>query len=123
MEHSIEVVSPVARKISVTVPAAGVTPFSIPPCAVSGANCPLTVSARQGARPRHRAPFPRGNRVRATETLVNGQVSEILEKEGLNPISRIEFDSGDARQVERIRAFPLLFPLKCCPIPSNCPKT
>ena len=53
--------------------------------------------------------FPEEIVSRATETLVNGQVSEILEKEGLNPISRIEFDSGDARQVERDQSFSFTF--------------
>ena len=116
MEHSIEVVSPVARKISVTVPAAGVNAVLDSTVRGFGANLSLD-GFRKGKVPARviERRFPEEIVSRATETLVNGQVSEILEKEGLNPISRIEFDSGDARQVERDQSFSFTFSFEVLP--------
>ena len=116
MEHSIEVVSPVARKISVTVPAAGVNAVLDSTVRGFGANLSLD-GFRKGKVPARviERRFPEEIVSRATETLVNGQVSEILEKEGLNPISRIEFDSGDARQVERAQSFSFTFSFEVLP--------
>ncbi len=63
MEHSIEVVSPVARKISVTVPAAGVNAVLDSTVRGFGANLSLD-GFRKGKVPaRVIEPFPRGNRV------------------------------------------------------------
>lgn len=116
MEHSIEVVSPVARKISVTVPAAGVNAVLDSTVRGFGANLSLD-GFRKGKVPARviERRFPEEIVSRATENLVNSQVSEILEKENLNPINRVEFESGDAAQVERGKDFSFTFSFEILP--------
>lgn len=115
MEHSIEVVSPVARKISVTVPAAGVNAVLDSTVRGFGANLSLD-GFRKGKVPARviERRFPEEIVSRATETLVNKQVSDILEKENLNPISQVEFDSGEAK-VARDQEFSFAFSFEILP--------
>lgn len=116
MEHSIEVVSPVARKISVTVPAAGVNAVLDSTVRGFGANLSLD-GFRKGKVPARviERRFPEEILSRATEHLVNSQVSDILEKENLNPVSRVEFASGDTAQVERDKDFAFIFSFEILP--------
>jgi len=93
MAHSIEVVSPVSRKISVTVP-------------VEDVNAALNAAAREvgaavtlpGFR-KGKAPvsviekrFPEEVISRATETLVEHRVADIMKEEDLKPMSRLDFE-------------------------------
>ncbi|MCH5277327.1 MAG: trigger factor [Desulfovibrionaceae bacterium] len=115
MEHSIEVVSPVARKISVTVPAAGVN--AVLDSTVRGFGASLSLDGfRKGKVPARviERRFPEEIASRATESLVNGQVSGILAKEHLNPVNRLEFDAG-AAQVERDKEFSFSFSFEVLP--------
>lgn len=113
MEHSIEVVSPVERKISVTVPAAGVNAIIDAAIRQYGAGLSLD-GFRKGKVPARviEKRFPEEIAARASDTLVNMQVQTILEKEDLNPITRIQFDGG---QVERDKDFSFSFSFEVLP--------
>lgn len=116
MEHSIEVVSPVQRKISVTVPAAGVNAVIDSAIRNYGANLTLD-GFRKGKVPARviEKRFPEEIIARATDSLVNMQVSAILEKEDLNPVNRIEFESGENPQVARDQDFSFSFSFEILP--------
>lgn len=116
MEHSIEVVSPVQRKISVTVPAAGVNAIIDSAIRNFGANLSID-GFRKGKVPAKviEKRFPEEIISRATDSLVNMQVSAILEKEDLNPVNRIEFDGGENPQVARDQDFSFSFLFEILP--------
>lgn len=95
MEHTIEVVSPVQRKVSVTVPALGVS--AMIDSAVRNYGSSLSLDGfRKGKVPANviEKRFPEEIADRATDALINMNVQNILEKEDINPITRIQFDGG-----------------------------
>ena len=138
MEHSVETVSPVQRKITVSVPAADVDRAIDKAVRRFGADLILP-GFRKGKVPAKVLEKRFGNEIyaRATDTLVNEAIAEILDKEKLHPMSRIQFE-GEGSQAARGKDFsfgfsfevlsddiklPEIFPLwkltwktpKCCP--------
>ena len=95
MSYSIEVVSPVSRKISVSVPAEEVNAALSAAAKAVGANVTLP-GFRKGKAPAAVIEKRLTAEVyaRASETLVSKQVEEILDKENLKPLSKPEYD-GD----------------------------
>ena len=95
MSHSIEVVSPVSRKISVTVPAEEVNSALTAAAKAVGAGVTLP-GFRKGKAPAAVIEKRLTAEVyaRASETLVNQKVADILEQENLKPLSKLDFD-GD----------------------------
>ena len=95
MSYSIEVVSPVARKISVSVPAEEVNAALSAAAKAVGANVTLP-GFRKGKAPAAVIEKRLTAEVyaRASESMVNKQVEEILGKENLKPLSKMDFD-GD----------------------------
>ena len=93
MTHNIEVVSPVSRKISVVIPAEDVNAAISAAAKAVGAG--LTIPGfRKGKVPASiiEKRFQGEVYSRASEDLVGKAVAEILDKEGLKPLSRPEFD-------------------------------
>ena len=95
MAHSIEVVSPVSRKISVTVPAEEVNAALNAAAREVGASVTLP-GFRKGKAPVSVIEKRFAGEVvsRATETLVERRVADILKEEDLKPLSRLDFE-GD----------------------------
>ncbi|MBP3730325.1 MAG: trigger factor [Mailhella sp.] len=95
MSHSIEVVSPVSRKISVTIPAEEVNSALSTAAKAVGAGVTLP-GFRKGKAPAAVIEKRLTAEVyaRASETLVNQKVADILEQEHLKPLSKMDFD-GD----------------------------
>ena len=95
MAHTIEVVSPVARKISVTVPAEEVNAALNSAARDVGASVTLP-GFRKGKAPAYVIEKRFAGEVisRATETLVERRVADILKEEDLKPLSRLDFN-GD----------------------------
>ena len=95
MSHSIEVVSSVARKISVTVPAADVNAALNAAAREVGASVTLP-GFRKGKAPASVIEKRFGSEVygRATEVLVERRVAEILKEENLKALSPLDFE-GD----------------------------
>ena len=95
MSHSIEVVSPVSRKIIVSVPAEEVNAALSAAAKEVGAGVTLP-GFRKGKAPASVIEKRLTAEVysRASESLVNKQVEQILAQENLKPLSRLEFD-GD----------------------------
>ncbi len=93
MSHSIEVVSPVSRKISVSIPAEEVNAALSTAAKAVGANVTLP-GFRKGKAPAAVIEKRLTAEVyaRASEALVSRQMEEILDKEGLKPLSRPELD-------------------------------
>lgn len=95
MSHNIEVLSPVSRKISVVVPAEEVNAALNAAAREIGASVTLP-GFRKGKAPASVIEKRFGSDVvsRATETLVERRVAEILKEEDLKPLSRLDF-TGD----------------------------
>lgn len=95
MAHSIEVVSPVARKISVTVPAEEVNAALNAAAREVGASITLP-GFRKGKAPASVIEKRFAGEVisRATETLVERRVADILKEEDLKPLSPLDFEGG-----------------------------
>ncbi len=93
MNYSIEVVSPVSRKISAVIPAEDVSAAISAAAKAVGAGIAIP-GFRKGKVPPAiiEKRFQAEVYSRASEDLVGKAVSEILEKEGLKPLSRPEFD-------------------------------
>lgn len=93
MAHSIEVVSPVSRKISVTVPAEEVNAALNAAAREVGASVTLP-GFRKGKAPVSVIEKRFAGEVvsRATETLVERRVADILKEEDLKPLSRLDFE-------------------------------
>ncbi len=93
MTHSIEVVSPVSRKISVVIPAEDVN--AAISAAAKAVGSSITIPGfRKGKVPASiiEKRFQGEVYSRASENLVGKAVADILEKEDLKPLSRPEFD-------------------------------
>ncbi len=95
MAHSIEVVSPVSRKISVTVPAEEVNAALSAAAREVGASVTLP-GFRKGKAPASVIEKRFAGEVisRATETLVERRVADILKEENLKPLSRLDYEGG-----------------------------
>lgn len=95
MAHSIEVVSPVSRKISVTVPAEEVNAALNAAAREVGASVTLP-GFRKGKAPASVIEKRFAGEVisRATETLVERRVADILKEEDLKPMSRLDYEGG-----------------------------
>lgn len=95
MAHSIEVVSPVSRKISVTVPAEEVNAALNAAAREVGAAVTLP-GFRKGKAPVSVIEKRFAGEVisRATETLVERRVADILKEEDLKPMSRLDYEGG-----------------------------
>ena len=95
MAHSIEVVSPVSRKISVTVPAEEVNAALSAAAREVGASVTLP-GFRKGKAPASVIEKRFAGEVisRATETLVERRVADILKEEDLKPMSRLDYEGG-----------------------------
>ena len=95
MAHSIEVVSPVSRKISVTVPAEEVNAALSAAAREVGASVTLP-GFRKGKAPASVIEKRFAGEVisRATETLVERRVADILKEEDLKPLSRLDYEGG-----------------------------
>ena len=93
MAHSIEVLSPVSRKISVTVPAEEVNAALNAAAREVGASVTLP-GVRKGKAPASVIEKRFAGEVisRATETLVEHRVADILKEEDLKPMSRLDFE-------------------------------
>lgn len=93
MAHSIEVLSPVSRKISVTVPAEEVNAALNAAAREVGASVTLP-GFRKGKAPASVIEKRFAGEVisRATETLVEHRVADILKEEDLKPMSRLDFE-------------------------------
>ncbi len=93
MDHTIEELSPVKRKISISVPAAGVN--AILDATIRNFGQDLSLDGfRKGKVPPKVIESRFGEEIinRATDTLVNMQVSSLLEEKNINPITRIQFE-------------------------------
>ena len=95
MAHSIEVVSPVSRKISVTVPAEEVNAALSAAAREVGASVTLP-GFRKGKAPASVIEKRFAGEVIscATETLVERRVADILKEEDLKPLSRLDYEGG-----------------------------
>ena len=95
MAHSIEVVSPVSRKISVTVPAEEVNAALTAAAREVGASVTLP-GFRKGKAPVSVIEKRFAGEVisRATENLVERRVADILKEEDLKPMSRLDYEGG-----------------------------
>lgn len=95
MAHSIEVVSPVSRKISVTVPAEEVNAALNAAAREIGASVTLP-GFRKGKAPASVIEKRFAGEVisRATETLVERRVADILKEEDIKPLSRLDYEGG-----------------------------
>ena len=95
MAHSIEVVSPVSRKISVTVPAEEVNAALNAAAREVGASVTLP-GFRRGKAPVSVIEKRFAGEVisRATENLVERRVADILKEEDLKPMSRLDYEGG-----------------------------
>ena len=93
MSHSIEVVSALTRKISVTVPAEEVNAALNAAAREVGASVALP-GFRKGKAPASviEKRFPEEVIGRATETLVERRVADIIKEEDLKPMSRLDFE-------------------------------
>ena len=91
MAHSIEVVSPVSRKISVTVPAEEVNAALNAAAREVGASVTLP-GFRKGKAPVSVIEKRFAGEVlsRASETLVERRVADILKEEDIKPLSRLD---------------------------------
>ncbi len=93
MDYTIEELSPVKRKISIKVPAAGVD--TILDATIRNYGQDLSLDGfRKGKVPPKVIESRFGEEIinRATDTLVNMQVSGVLEEKNINPITRIQFE-------------------------------
>ena len=101
MEHSVENVSPIQRKITVTVPAADVTAAIDKAVRRFGADLSLP-GFRKGKVPAKVLEKRFGDeiRARATDELVNDAITEILDREKLHPMSRVQLE-GEVSPVAR----------------------
>ena len=113
MAHSIEVVSPVSRKISVTVPAEEVN------AALNAAAREVGVSVTLPGFRKGKAPvsviekrFAGEVLSRASETLVERRVADILKEEDIKPLSRLDYN-GD--QIVRGKDFCFSFSFETLP--------
>lgn len=113
MDHTIENVSELQRKVSLTVPAAGVNAMIDSAVRRFGADLALD-GFRKGKVPAKvvEKRFPSEITDQATDALVNMQISRILEQENINPISRIQFDGG---KVSRDEDFSFSFSFEVLP--------
>ena len=113
MAHSIEVLSPVSRKISVTVPAEEVNAALNAAAREVGASVTLP-GFRKGKAPASviEKRFAREVISRATETLVEQRVADILKEEDLKPMSRLDFE-GD--QITRGKDLAFTFTFETLP--------
>ena len=95
MAHSIEVVSPVSRKISVTVPAEEVNAALNAAAREVGASVTLP-GFRKGKAPVSVIEKRFAGEVisRATESLVERRVADILKEEDIKPMSRLDYEGG-----------------------------
>lgn len=95
MSHSVEILSPVSRKISVTVPAEEVNAALNAAAREIGASIALP-GFRKGKAPISVIEKRFGGDItsRAAEALVERRVAEILKEEDLKPLSRLDYD-GD----------------------------
>lgn len=109
MEHSVENVSPVQRKITVTIPAADAAGAIDKAIRRFGADLTLP-GFRKGKVPAKVLEKRFGDEIyaRAADALVNDAIAEILDKEKLHPMSRIRFE-GDAPQAARDKDFSFAF--------------
>lgn len=113
MAHSIEVVSPVSRKISVTVPAEEVNAALNAAAREVGASVTLP-GFRKGKAPVSVIEKRFAGEVlsRASETLVERRVADILKKEDIKPLSRLDYN-GD--QITRGKDFNFSFSFETLP--------
>ena len=113
MAHSIEVVSPVSRKISVTVPAEEVNAALSAAAREVGASVTLP-GFRKGKAPVSVIEKRFAGEVlsRASETLVERRVADILKEEDLKPLSRLDYN-GD--QIVRGKDFSFSFSFETLP--------
>ncbi len=95
MSHSIEILSPVSRKISVTVPAEDVNDALSAAAREIGSSVTLP-GFRKGKAPLSviEKRFNGDVSSRATEALVERRVAEILKEEDLKPLSHLEYNGG-----------------------------
>ena len=109
MEHSVENVSPVQRKITVTIPSADAAGAIDKAIRRFGADLTLP-GFRKGKVPAKVLEKRFGDEIyaRAADALVNDAIAEILDKEKLHPMSRIRFE-GDAPQAARDKDFSFAF--------------
>ena len=101
MEHSVENVSPIQRKITVTVPAADVTAAIDKAVRRFGADLSLP-GFRKGKVPAKVLEKRFGDEIRSrgTDELVNDAITEILDREKLHPMSRVQLE-GEVTPVAR----------------------
>ena len=113
MAHSIEVVSPVSRKISVTVPAEEVNAALHAAAREVGASVTLP-GFRKGKAPVSVIEKRFAGEVlsRASETLVERRVADILKEEDIKPLSRLDYN-GD--QITRGKDFNFSFSFETLP--------
>ena len=113
MAHSIEVVSPVSRKISVTVPAEEVNAALNAAAREVGASVTLP-GFRKGKAPVSVIEKRFAGEVlsRASETLVERRVADILKEEDIKPLSRLDYN-GD--QITRGKDFNFSFSFETLP--------
>ena len=113
MAHSIEVVSPVSRKISVTVPAEEVNAALTAAAREVGASVTLP-GFRKGKAPVSVIEKRFAGEVlsRASETLVERRVADILKEEDIKPLSRLDYN-GD--QIVRGKDFCFSFSFETLP--------
>ncbi|WP_276818891.1 trigger factor [Mailhella massiliensis] len=113
MAHSIEVVSPVSRKISVTVPAEEVNAALNAAAREVGASVTLP-GFRKGKAPVSVIEKRFAGEVlsRASETLVERRVADILKEEDIKPLSRLDYN-GD--QIVRGKDFCFSFSFETLP--------
>lgn len=113
MAHSIEVVSPVSRKISVTVPAEEVNAALNAAAREVGASVTLP-GFRKGKAPVSVIEKRFAGEVlsRASETLVERRVADILKEENIKPLSRLDYN-GD--QIVRGKDFCFSFSFETLP--------
>ena len=113
MAHSIEVVSPVSRKISVTVPAEEVNAALNAAAREVGASVMLP-GFRKGKAPVSVIEKRFAGEVlsRASETLVERRVADILKEEDIKPLSRLDYN-GD--QITRGKDFNFSFSFETLP--------
>ena len=113
MAHSIEVVSPVSRKISVTVPVEEVNAALNAAAREVGASVTLP-GFRKGKAPVSVIEKRFAGEVlsRASETLVERRVADILKEEDIKPLSRLDYN-GD--QITRGKDFNFSFSFETLP--------
>lgn len=116
MEHVVESLSSVKRKISLTVSAQEVNTILDTAVRRYGANVTLP-GFRKGKAPAKvlEARFHDEIVSNATDNLVNNHVTSVLTKENLNPITRIEYEAGSDSGLERDKDFSFAFSFEVLP--------